>query len=80
MSKEYTAGASAAIARTVEDIEKILTGENLKISGPKREALRKKIQVALIKSSGGADKVLALLVQKGLQQRPQRSVSRPQDA
>ncbi|WP_145960705.1 hypothetical protein [Acidiferrobacter sp. SPIII_3] len=43
--------ASAAIARTVEDIEKILAGENLKISGPKRAALREKIQAALIKSS-----------------------------
>ena len=51
MSKEFAAGASASIARTVEDIEKILTGEKLKISNPKREALRKKIKAALIKSS-----------------------------
>jgi hypothetical protein len=51
MSKESAAGASAAIAQTVKDIEKILSGENLKISNPKREALRKKIQAALIKSS-----------------------------
>ncbi|MDA8118697.1 MAG: hypothetical protein M0Z85_01300 [Gammaproteobacteria bacterium] len=51
MSKESAAGASAAIMLTVQDIDKILTGENLKISGPKREALRQKIQAALIKSS-----------------------------
>ena len=51
MSKEFAAGASAAIARTVNDIENILAGEKLKISGSKREALRKKIQMALTKSS-----------------------------
>ncbi|AWP23502.1 hypothetical protein C4901_09290 [Acidiferrobacter sp. SPIII_3] len=55
MSQEFAAGASAAIARTVEDIEKILAGENLKISGPKRAALREKIQAALIKCRYSAD-------------------------
>lgn len=51
MSKESMAGACAAIEQTMTDIEKILTGEKLKISNPKREALRKKIKAALIKSS-----------------------------
>ncbi|HUW97417.1 MAG TPA: hypothetical protein VMV40_01050 [Acidiferrobacter sp.] len=51
MGDQFAAGASAAIIKTIEEIDTILAGENLKISGKKREALREKIQDALIKSS-----------------------------
>jgi hypothetical protein len=50
MTKEFIAGASVSVMLTVQDIDKILAGENLKISGVKREALREKIQATLIKS------------------------------
>ena len=51
MNKGYAAGASASIARTAKDIENILAGEKLTLSGPKRKALRKQIQSVLIEAS-----------------------------
>ncbi|MHB8252187.1 MAG: hypothetical protein ACYDEV_00450 [Acidiferrobacter sp.] len=51
MGDQFVAGASAVIIKTIGEIDTILAGENLKISGKKREALREKIQDALIKSS-----------------------------
>lgn len=47
----FVAGASASIMKTIKEIEAILEGEELDYSGPKRHALRAKLQAALIKSS-----------------------------
>lgn len=51
MGNPFAAGASAAIMLMVKDIEQILNGEKLKISGPMGKASRQKIQATLIKSS-----------------------------
>jgi len=47
----YAAGASASIMKTLNEIEKIVGGKKLPPAGPKRNALRQKLQAALIKSS-----------------------------
>ena len=47
----YAAGASASIMKTLKEIEKIVGGKKLPPSGPKRSALRQKLQAVLIKSS-----------------------------
>ena len=39
---QFAAGASAAVMKTIEEIDAILAGESLKISGKKREALGEK--------------------------------------
>jgi hypothetical protein len=47
----FVAGASAAIMKTMKEIESILEGEHLLVAGPKRTALREKLQSSLIRSS-----------------------------
>ncbi len=47
----FVAGASASIMKTISEIETILEGENLSHAGPKRAALRIKLQAAITKAS-----------------------------
>jgi hypothetical protein len=47
----FVAGASAAIMKTLGEIEAVLEGDKLSMAGPKRKMLRAKLRAVLTRSS-----------------------------